>query len=340
MKKRNLWISLLLIAALTVGGCSAKSDSAAYDTEPSESQNTSSWVTEDSKWSMSVGSAMESGAAEEPMEPEMEEAVEEEMAEETAAAENDSVSTAQKLIKTVDMEMETKEFDTLLPAITEQVNELGGYVETSEISGSSYYGSGRRYAYLTLRIPANKLDGFVSIMGELGNVTYKNENVQDITLQYVDVESRKIALVTEQERLLELLEGAENMDDIIRIESRLSEIRYELQSYESQLRVMDNKVNYSTVSVSVSEVERITKVEEKTFWEEITYKLSDNLYDIGQGARSFAIWFVSSLPYLAIWAVVVFVMVKVILRLVNGKKKKGPKAENKNFGDPEGPVGQ
>ena len=72
--------------------------------------------------------------------------------------------------------METKEFDTLLTNIRSKVEELGGYIESSEISGSSYYSlQGNRYAWMTLRIPADKLDGFVTIVSELGNVTSKNE---------------------------------------------------------------------------------------------------------------------------------------------------------------------
>ena len=237
----------------------------------------------------------------------------------------DSVAaTSQKLIKTVSMSMETKEFDTLLESIRGKVEELGGYIESSEISGSSYYSvQGNRYAWLTLRIPAEKLDGFVTIVSELGNVTSKNESVEDITLQYVDVESHKQALETEQARLLELLEKAESMEDIIAIESRLSQVRYELQSYGSTLRTYDNRVNYSTVSIDISEVERVTPViEERTF-----YRLSDNLYDIGRGMRNFAIWFISSLPYLVIWALIIIVLVCLVRKFIRkkpffGRKKK------------------
>lgn len=231
----------------------------------------------------------------------------------------DSIAgTGQKLIKTVNMGMETKEFDSLMENIRAKVEELGGYIESSEISGSSYYSmQGNRYAWMQLRIPADKLDGFVTIVSELGNVTNKSESVQDITLQYVDVESHKKALETEQDRLLELLEQAESMEDIITIESRLSELRYELQSYGSTLRTYDNQVSYSTVTLNIQEVERVTPiVEERSFVEEIQYRLAGNFYDIGQGLRNFAIWFISSLPYLAIWAVVIFVLVILIRKLV------------------------
>ena len=118
------------------------------------------------------------------------------------------------------------------------------------------------------------------------------------------------------------------MEDIIAIESRLSQVRYELQSYGSTLRTYDNRVNYSTVSIDISEVERVTPViEERTFFEEIQYRLSDNLYDIGRGMRNFAIWFISSLPYLVIWALIIIVLVCLVRKFIRkkpffGRKKK------------------
>lgn len=319
MKKVRLCVGLGLTLALLLTGCGASADSGSVNYSTTEAKS-ASYDTAVYEEAMEMETAEELGAES----PAMAAGVSS-----TSGIESVSV-TSQKLIKTVDLNMETKEFDNLLAGMTEKVTELGGYVENSEVNGNSYYGSGRRYAWLRLRIPAEKLDGFVTIVSEMGNVTYKNESVEDITLEYVDVESHKQALVTEQERLLTLLESAENMEDIIQIETRLSEIRYELQSYESRLRTMDNQVSYSTVTVSISEVERITEVEEKTFWEEIAYRLSDNLYDIGQGLRDFVIWLISSLPYLVIWAVVILVLVWVARKVIKkkGKKEKKEKKES------------
>ena len=245
-----------------------------------------------------------------------------------AAAEDGQVSSStgvdsveasgQKLIKTVNLTMETREFDTLLENIQAKTTECGGYVESSEISGLSYYNTdGSRYAWLTLRIPADRLDEFVTVVSGLGNVTSQNESVQDVTLQYVDVESHIEALETEQTRLLELMEQAESMEDIITIESRLSEIRYELQSYESTLRTYDNQVDYSTVTVSIDEVDRETVTEENPgFFREIGLRLSDNFYEIGQGLRGFGVWFISSLPYLILIFAAVWTGVRLIQKIV------------------------
>mgnify|MGYP002226154573 CR=1 FL=1 len=85
-----------------------------------------------------------------------------------------------------------------------------------------------------------------------------------MTLTYVDLQSHRDALQTEQERLLQLLEQAESIEDIITIEQRLSDVRYQLESMESQLRSYDNQVDYSTVYLYIDEVEVYTPVEEET----------------------------------------------------------------------------
>lgn len=236
-------------------------------------------------------------------------AFEEEMPSESGAVNADISTVAQsnrKLIRTVDLQIQTKEFDTVLTSVQERVQELGGYVEQSSIdSGSTYYSSYNRYSYLTVRIPSDKLDGFLENVKETANVTNISESTEDITLRYVDVESRKIALETEQSRLLELLEKAETVEDIITIEGRLSEVRYQLESYTSQLRTFDNQVDYSTVHINIHEVDRETKVEPKGFWDEVKEQFGDSLYGIGNGIRGFGIWFLGSSPYLVIWAIVI-----------------------------------
>lgn len=225
-----------------------------------------------------------------------------------------------KLIKTVYLDLQTKEFDQVLEGLTAKVSELGGYVESSSLNGNSYYYTSTRSAYYTVRIPSDRLDEFVQVVSELGNVTYKNESVEDVTLQYVDTESRKKALETERDRLLELMEQAENMEDLLAIESKLSEVRYELENYGSQLRLLDNQIDYSTVNVDINEVERLTETKELTFFEEVSNRFSDSLYDVGHGLRGFAIWFLGSLPILVVWAVVIVAIVLVV-RMIFRKKR-------------------
>lgn len=200
------------------------------------------------------------------------------------------VSSERKIITTVTLRMESKEYDACVAAIYRAVEAFGGYVEYSDIAGSirepqsttpaaadgglavkpmyardayfdGYYGdtSGYiegepRYLYLRIRIPQTELGGFLEITEANGNVLSKQESAEDITLDYVDVESHKQALLAEQERLLALLEQAVDVEAMIALEQRLSDVRYQLQSYESRLRVMENQVSYSTVNLTLNEV--------------------------------------------------------------------------------------
>lgn len=226
------------------------------------------------------------------------------------------VENGRKLIRTVSLSLQTKEFDSVLNNLKTKTTELGGYVENSSISGNSYSYTTTRYASYTIRIPADKLNEFVDIVGELGNVTQENESVEDVTLQYVDVESHKKALETEQARLMELLSTAENMEDLLAIESKLSDIRYEIESYESQLRLLDNQIDYSTVHVEIFEVERMTDAGEKGFFEEIKDRFGDNLYKVGHGFRNLIIGILGALPILIVCAAVIAVIVVIVKKSI------------------------
>lgn len=214
--------------------------------------------------------------------------------------------TSRKLIKTVNILAETEEFDILVPGLQKQVEALGGYIEyISVYDVNSYYVEDQvvkqRCANVTARVPREKLDGFLAQMGEQTNITSRSENVEDVTLQYVDLESHKKALLTEQERLLALMEKAETVEDIIAIEGRLSEVRYQLESMESQLRTYDNRIDYSTVELAITEVRKYSAPQEATVWQRIERGFMKSLDDIGIGFRNFAIGFVIDIPYIILW---------------------------------------
>ena len=244
-------------------------------------------------------------------------------------------NTSRKLIRNVNMSVETKEFDAFLVAVEEQVNALGGYIESMDTyNGSRYnqYTSAKR-SNLTVRIPQKKLDTFLDAVSEAGNVISRGESVEDVTLTYVDMESRKKSLQTEMDRLQEFLEKAETLEDIITLEDRMATVRYQLESMESQLRTYDNMVDYSTVDMNIQEVKELTPVieDEETTWERLSRGFMESLDDIKDGFVEFGIWFVIHIPYLAVFAVIVILFVLIIKGLIrHGHKKKAAKLAKKN----------
>lgn len=232
-----------------------------------------------------------------------------------------------KWIITMNLSAETDNLDSALEAVNQQISALNGYVESQDISNSSASSSRRRSAYLCVRIPADQVDAFVQEVGSLTNVVSQSRNVQDITLSYTDTEGRIAALEAEKDRLMELMEQAESMSDLLEIEERLTEVRYQLDNYSSTKRLYDNQIDYATVSLYITEVQRYTPVEEMGFWNRITDGLGDSMVNLGNSLVNLAVWVIVNLPYLLIAGLVIWGVTAVTRRSI--RKRKAKKAAEK-----------
>ena len=238
-----------------------------------------------------------------------------------------------KWIVTVHMDAETEDLDTLMNNLDETVSSLEGYVEDQDIyNGSNYDARRRRNANLTIRIPAEDVSHFTEAVSGIANVVSTNVSREDITLTYVATESKVTALKTEEARLLELLAQAENMSDLLEIEARLSDVRYELEQHSSQLRLYDNQVDYATIYLFISEVQEYTPVAEKTVWERIRDGFADSIEGIADGFVDFFVWITANSPYLVVWGIIIAVIVLVLrkfpkLRIRRKAKKNPPQKE-------------
>lgn len=232
-----------------------------------------------------------------------------------------------KWIITVNMSAETEDLDALMEALNGKISGLGGYVEDQDSYNGSMYSSRRyRSASLTVRIPAERVDEFTEEMSGIANVVSTNLSREDITLSYVATESRVKALQTEEARLLELMEQAETMADLLEIESRLTDVRYELENRASQLRLYDNQVDYATIYLSIDEVQEYTPVEEPTVWERISGGFVNSVKGVGNGLLDLLVWVLAKSPYLVILGgVTVGVVVLVKKRKVRKAEKKAAK---------------
>lgn len=322
MKKRIRLMGVVLASTLLLAGCGSSYNGAKYDTAATATA-TESYAAEEYAYDSydysdggSVNSYDEISSMKETSE---------------SAPQAKDPSKNRKLIRTVNLSVETKEFDLLIDKLQNDTLSMGGYVESSNISNNSYNGyKSARSAYMTLRVPKEQLDFFLNEVSNICNVVNRNENVEDVTLTYVDLESHKKALEAEQTRLLQFLEEAQTIEDMLYIEERLTNVRYQLQSMESQLRTFDDKVDYATVTVNVSEVKELTVVEpeEKTVWDRISEGFIDSVTTVWDGLVDFFVWFVVNIPFLLVWAVVIFVIV-VILRALFGGKAAAKRAQKK-----------
>lgn len=242
-----------------------------------------------------------------------------------------SLPEGRKWVVTVTMSAETDDLDTMTAELDKHINALGGYVEDQRIyNGSSYSNRRYRYANLTIRIPAQDVDKFTEEISGIANVVSKETSREDITLTYVSTESRLTALKVEETRLLELLEKAETMADLLEIEERLTDVRYELENYASRLRLYDNQVDYATIHLDIEEVQEYTPVAEPTFWERITEGFADSLKGLGESLQNLVVFIVAASPFLLVYGGIALVIVLLVKRVRKINRIKKEKTAKKN----------
>ena len=167
-------------------------------------------------------------------------------------------NSAAKIIYTADLSMETTAFDETVQALAQLTVDCGGYYESSSLNN----GAGYRSADYTVRVPAAQYRTFLDQAGQLCHLLYSYEYADDISEVYYDTAGRLKTQQTKLERLQQLLMQAENMEDIIAIESAISETEQQIDYFSGTLRRYDALVDYSTVTVYLREVYRLSNVEE------------------------------------------------------------------------------
>ena len=242
-----------------------------------------------------------------------------------------------KIIKTANISTETKSFDEALVMVEELCKNLGGYIESSTVRGVSLNsGSGYRYASYTIRVPAESFDGFTEGIEGIVNVVSSSSNAEEVTATYYDLKSRMEVLEMQKTSLQELYEKYTDYGDInylLEIQDKLYDVIAEMEAIETQIRLYDDKVSYSTVHLSVSEVVTYTENKnEKTFGDKIADAFSGGWKVFVSICQGLAIAFVAAFPTLAALAIIagIIVFICIFARKRSRKKKETtPIHENK-----------
>ena len=248
----------------------------------------------------------------------------------------------EKIIYSSDVTVETIKFEETVGKIDGLVKAYSAWIESSSISGSNYYQKSRgnaslRSASYTLRVPSERFHDLMESLSELGNVPYSHIYTQNVTAQYYDTSARLKAYRTQEARLLEMMELAETVEDVIIIEDRLTELRYEIESLQSNLNNWDRRVSYSTISLSIKEVQEYTpevKVD-PTYGEELLKALKDGLSNAGEFLKNLLLLLAELLPVLIVLIPIFWLLIRRIKRLFRKvrsgklfrKKEKAPEKQ-------------
>ena len=241
-----------------------------------------------------------------------------------------------KIIYSADATVETTDFDGTVAGVLELVEKYGGWIESSSINGANYYNMARgrvstRSAHYSLRVPSTEFETIMGALSSLGNVPYSHTYTENITAQYYDTEARLSAYEIQEARLLEMLELAETVEDIISIEEKLTELRYKIESLQTSLKNWDRQVSYSSIYLSVEEVEEYTpeSMVQPSYGEKLRDAFEAGIAGFVDRVGDFFIWLVEALPSLVVICAAAAAMVALIRRRRNKKKAKKAAAEDK-----------
>lgn len=237
---------------------------------------------------------------------------------------NGDVYGGHKIIKTGSMSMETREYNDVYQFIRTRVEELGGYVYAERVYGTEpkEYGDSGRTLDITLKIPAANLETYMSDMGGKAIVTESSIASDDVTDAYFDTESRLEMYTIQRDRLMEILEKATELDDILKLESELSRLTYEIESLTGTLNKYDNLIAYSTLNVYVRELVATQTTMQDTLGTRISETFKGTLNALGEFGKALLIVLIGGFPIILIIAAIVVAVILIV------KKKKKKRAQS------------
>ena len=217
-----------------------------------------------------------------------------------AAAAHSTDSASAKIIYTANLSLESKDYDAARAALDAALQAAGGYLESS----SEYSGTDdSRSVSLTYRVPQENYDSFLAAIAEAGNVTYKNQQADDVTAQYLDVETRLENLKAQRTRLQQLQQQADSLSDLLEIESSLTDVQSQIESWQSQMDWYSDQVEQCTVYVSLSEVSTYSPPSEG-FGSRIASAFADGWQNFVDGVQQLAVTLAGAWPVVVIAAAV------------------------------------
>lgn len=222
-----------------------------------------------------------------------------------------------KIIEKYNMRVETTDFDNFLITLKKEVSSLGGYIEQSSIDNGNF-----RSADFVIRIPQKSGENFTKFVDENSNTIYSETETTDITLTYVDIESRIKSYEIQKAKLEELLQNATNLSDILEIQDKLTSVIYQIESYTSQIKTYDNLIDYTTVNLNIDEVKKETPAEDISVWERISLNLQNGFENVGDFLTNSFVFFISSIPYLLLFGIPAIVLIIIITIITKKKNKK------------------
>ena len=243
----------------------------------------------------------------------------------------DSTDYERKIIKTYNISLETKNYESARDSITSVASSMGGYIsDSSEKDTVTSQGKKDRYATFTVRIPSEKVDAYVEEIAKNASVLSKRLSTEDITTSYYDLQSQLESLVEQEQRIIKLMDEATNYTYLLQLDDKLTSIRAQINNINKQIQIYDKSVALSYVYITLDEVVEYTEIieEDPTFGQEIATTFVQTFKNFGKFCQELFLIIVWLLPVIIIGGIAAPIIIFLVRRF-DKKKREQYEAELK-----------
>lgn len=223
-----------------------------------------------------------------------------------AVEESAPAAAEKKIIRTASMTIATQEWDASFDTLKTLCTDMGGWMASASENTAS---SGLRTAYMTLRIPSEKLDEFLESSSGAGRVTRRDESATDVTESYQDTQARLNTQQALMARLQALVTEAASLSDLLALEAQIADTQYMIDALQSSLQSTDRQVDYATVDITLKEEKPSAVTEEDiSLMERLGLALEAGLEAFGDFLEGAAVFAVTALPFAGVALLAWFVV--------------------------------
>lgn len=255
---------------------------------------------------------------------------------------NDVKKYSDKLVYTCDLRIQTLVYDDTLLNIREKISSAGGFISSEYEYDNDYrwYYSDNsktnatRNITITVRVSSDKYDDFLNSLDGDGKIISKSSNVENISRQYYDTEAIIESLNIQEKRLLDMMDKAQTIEEMISVEQRLTEVQTQLNQYKTSLAVMQSDVDYSTVTINLEEVyEYDETIHTNTFFDRLGNTLKNAWRSFGVTLENILFFVIMAIPQIIIFIPIIVIAIIVFNKIKNKIKTKKNKKINNNLNE-------
>ncbi|MBD1224336.1 DUF4349 domain-containing protein [Virgibacillus halodenitrificans] len=232
---------------------------------------------------------------------------------------NEQNPSTRKIIYTANLEIEVNSYEKALKNIQKKVEVYQGYIvestmfEEEENKGTS--------GFITVRVPQEKFREFIQLVEDGSeNVLSSSISGQDVTEEYVDLESRLRSKQVVEERLLSYMKKAEKTEDLLAISKDLASVQEEIDQIKGRMKYLENKSELATITIHMTENNLTISREDLNTWDKTKQQLLKSLNWLLTAVSGFIIFFVGNLPIILVTVSIAAIVLIAIRKLSKSNK--------------------